>query len=228
MPARSDDDLELLKLEHKRLTSERDRIRDARAHFARQLGPLPAFAGISVALVAAFSEQTAHEELLWIALGVFALMVVGSIAYSRMPPYREIRDKCERRVIIRADTMPENSGAERQGYWYSFEIAVERAVYGETRKRERFWKSLRSFRKWTGWWLPLRKPDEDLQMQLDRERFGLFLAQTLFLVVVALLLIASLTAPKPAPCPEPKCQQGGDGPNAHVAPRLDQSHPRGT
>ena len=74
------------KLAYEQLRDERNRLRDARQFFARQLGPLPAFAGISLAAVGAFSDEIKDPAWLGVAVGLFALMVLTSIAYSPVCP----------------------------------------------------------------------------------------------------------------------------------------------
>jgi hypothetical protein len=165
------DDVTARRLTYERLAAERNRMRDARSFFARQLGPLPAFAGISVALVGAFSEDIGCEAWLWVALAIFALMIVVSILYSGMPPYRELRAN-------RVDGGTEGVGTQNPADWYDAEIALEKAIYASESARPWFWQ------------LPLRRPQGDLQEQLDKERVGYFLAQVLFLLVIASLLLA--------------------------------------
>jgi hypothetical protein len=75
----STDEPAALELAHKQVTGERDRLRDARAFFARQLGPLPAFAGISAAVVAAFSDKIDHNWCLYVAL--LGMVVVLSACF---------------------------------------------------------------------------------------------------------------------------------------------------
>ena len=62
--------------------------------------------------------------------------------------------------------------------WYQAECELERSVYGSGRDRARPWL-----------W-PRRNLSGDLQEQLDKERFGVFLVQGLFLLVIACLVLA--------------------------------------
>jgi hypothetical protein len=172
-PPSTDDDVAALRLTYERRLTERDRIRAARAFFARQLGPVPVFAGLSVGLVGAFSEKIRDEAWLWIALGVFALMSAVSILYSRMPAYRELRA-----YRVRTQHMTEGREEMAVSAWYEAESELERSVYGSGGDRARPWL-----------W-PRRNLGGDLQEQLDKERFGVFLVQGLFLLVIACLVLA--------------------------------------
>jgi hypothetical protein len=164
----SDVPAEVLELEYARAVGERDRIRSARAFFARQLGPLPAFAGISVALVGAFSEKVDKEGWVWVALAAFVAMTVVSMLYSRMPAYRQLR--------AHADPVPAPQDTEA---WYRAELDREWMLYGEPRAGNELLP-------------PRRKLTDDLQTALDRERTGVFVAQLLFLIVIASLVLARL------------------------------------
>lgn len=180
----------VLQLVYQQAIQERDRLRGARAFFARQLGPLPAFAGISAAAVAAFSDKIQHRLWMWIAVGGLGLLVVVSMFYSGMPSYRHLRAKKEKgwRKDLECHFQDAARSAKDAGLlvedmltptdWYIAQIKLERALYGPPSKRNR-------------WRLPSRNLDgADLQDQLDRERTGLFVAQFLFLVVIVFLLVA--------------------------------------
>ena len=165
------EDATVLRLAYEQLRDERNRLRGARQFFARQLGPLPAFAGISLAAVGAFSNEIKDEAWLWVAVGLFALMVLTSIAYSRMPAYRELRAE-------RLRTMSEGSQADAPAGWYRAEHQLEASIYASGCRRSLFWR------------LPYRNLDSDMQEQMDKERFGVFVVQILFLLVVACLVLA--------------------------------------
>jgi hypothetical protein len=168
----TDDELAVRKLTYEQAAGERDRIRSARAFFARQLGPLPAFAGISVALVGALSEKFDEGWQFWAALACLVGMLAVSFGYSRMPPYRELRADRVRKAT------KEGRDALTPAAWYGYEIELERRIYGTGDERTRLW------------WLPLRKVEGSLAEQLDKERIGLFVAQGLFLAAIVLLLFA--------------------------------------
>jgi hypothetical protein len=165
------------RLTYERIVAERDRIRAARAFFARQLGPLPAVAGVSVALVGAFSEEISHKWLLLVALVLFALMVLVSVLYSRMPAYRDLRAH-----RVRNETMEEGVPGMQPAAWYDAEIKLEHSIYSS---RVDGTNSGRLPRR-----LPRRNLTGDLQAQLDKERLGVFVVQGLFLCVIACLVLA--------------------------------------
>jgi hypothetical protein len=187
-----DNELATLKLVYEQTIQERDRLRGARSFFARQLGPLPTFAGISVGLVGAFSDRIHHGPWLWIALGLLGLLVVVSLLYSGMPAYRQLRANKETmwREDLKQRCSREASRAESSGLrvedmlssreWYISQIQLERDLYGALGKKNRLM-------------LPSWNLDNtDLQDQLDRERTGVFVAQALFLVVVGCLFATGL------------------------------------
>jgi hypothetical protein len=175
-----DDPVAVLRLRYDQAVQERDRIRAARAFFARQLGPLPTFAGVSVSLVAAFSEKIQHREWLWVALGGFVVMAVVSMLYSRMPAYRQIRaSRVPKRPEEDARGVAQLANFDTPRAWYEAELALECQLYGPPRKNNE-------------WGLPWRRPQDDLQCQLDRERTGVFVTQSLFIVVIVALVLAHL------------------------------------
>jgi hypothetical protein len=185
------DELGALTLSYDDVRRERERLRDARAGLTRQLGPLPVSAGIAVSLVAAFSEDGVRGPL-WIAFALFLLLILVSILYSSMRPYRQLRAAKEEgwRAGLR-DRYPDVARtAQDQGLqvedllserdWYAAMLRLEREVYGDPRLENR-----------PG--LPTREL-QDLQDGLDRERTGLFLVQLLFGLVIASLLLSRLLA----------------------------------
>jgi hypothetical protein len=174
-----EDEFAVLKLDYDRVVKERDRLRGARAFFARQLGPLPTFAGVSVSLVAAFSDKVTRDEWLVVALCAFGAMAVVSMLYSRMPAYRHLRahrEGCEDEAGAAA-SLPSYATPRE---WYEKELALERGICGRPHARNRMLLA------------PRWDPGEDLQGQLDRERAGVFVTQSLFLVMVVALVLAHL------------------------------------
>jgi hypothetical protein len=190
--SRGNDDPTALRLAYEQAVKERDRIRDARGFFARQLGPLPAFAGISAALVGAFSNRIERPVWLWLALVVLLLLILVSVFYSWLPAYRHLRaeneDEWRRRLEerFRPQAPPEGSKELKAEdmldpeQWYIAQIELERTLYGPQRTENRLMPP--------SWKLE----GANLQDQLDRERTGLFAAQLLFLVVIGFLLAARL------------------------------------
>jgi Na+/melibiose symporter-like transporter len=173
---RQDDDLTTRKLTYERMVAERERIRGARAFFARQLGPLPAAAGVSLALVGAFSEKNKHQGWVIAALALFALMVLVSILYSRMPAYRDLRD-----YRVRKQGMEEGDGDMQPAAWYDVESKLECSIYSSQPDKVNFS------------WLPWRNLPGNLQQQLDKERQGVFIVQALFLLLIVCLVFARIT-----------------------------------
>jgi hypothetical protein len=190
--APGDDEVAALKLAYEQAIQERDRLRGARAFFARQLGPLPAFAGVSAALVGAFSGKALDRLWMWIALGVLGLLILVSLLYSGMPAYRHLRahEEAKWRKRLERDFEGAACRAESAGLrvedmlnpkqWYIAQIQLERTLYGPPGKKNRLL-------------LPSWNLDRaDLQDQLDRERTGVFVGQVVFLVVIGCLLAARL------------------------------------
>ena len=169
---------------------ESKRLRDARAALTKQLGPLPISAGISISLVAAFSDEAA-ELGLWLAFGLLLVLIVVSIAYSDMRPYRQLRAAKEvewreklaarhREAAVRAEEdglQIEDLLPERE--WYAAMIQLERQIYGDLDRTD------------NRHGLPTRDL-QDLQDGFDRERTGLFAVQLLFGLVIASLLLSRL------------------------------------
>ena len=183
-------DIETLKAVFDEARRERDRLRAARAWASRQLGPLPAAAGLSTGIVAAVSGHVVHGWLYGALAGLLVMVIVG-ILYSSMQSYRQIRaaktdgwrrrlaearpdlaEAAERHRVTLEDLLPEKE-------WYAEMITRERELYGPERERNRYG-------------LPRRRP-EDLQDAFDRERTGLFTVQILFVVVIACLVLSRLT-----------------------------------
>ncbi|HEX3433736.1 MAG TPA: hypothetical protein VHT25_06700 [Solirubrobacteraceae bacterium] len=92
-------DLATLRAAYEEIAAENKRLRDARASVTRQLGPLPISAAVIAGLVSVFpgnsSQSGWHLALIVLALALFALMVVISIAFSGLAPYRELRAAVE-------------------------------------------------------------------------------------------------------------------------------------
>ncbi|TMK98917.1 MAG: hypothetical protein E6G34_05265 [Actinobacteria bacterium] len=185
-----EDECATLRLVYEGLCSERNRLRDARSSFSRQLGPLPVVAGISTGTIAVFARHVHTSWLLWVALGLLAVLVVVSILYSSVPAYRQIRARKEtgwrERLVSRHGACLAAEAAERglqiedllaPADWYRAMIELEREIYGR-RARERSPLFVRP-----------RRGAENLQDALDSERAGLYAVQFLFgLVIVALAL----------------------------------------
>jgi len=173
------------------LRRENLRLRDARASVTRQLGPLPISAAAIAGLLAAFPGHASlggvQTALVVLAGLAFAAMIIVGMIFSKLRPYRELRNKIERnwpydaiesasptRVVdqVRAHsahggTRPSSpvtgAPASARVRWYSAMIRVERDVR------------------------------EGLERGFDSEWRALFAVRALFGLVVVLLITARLS-----------------------------------
>jgi hypothetical protein len=192
MAEERDHEVAALRRSYEELRRESVRLRDARAAVTRQLGPLPISAGISISLVAAFSEDAAAGPL-WVAFGLLFLLIGLSIAYSNMRPYRQLRavreqswrkqlaarhpeaaQRAKKSGLLVEDLLPERD-------WYAAMIELERQIYGDLDRTDNRHA-------------PPTHDLQDLQDGFDRERTGLFAVQLLFGLVIACLLLSRLLA----------------------------------
>lgn len=196
----ADDQRKTLEAAYNEACAERDRLREARSAFSRQLGPLPVAAGLSTGTIVVFAGHGRATGFLWAALGLLVAMVVVSILYSSIPAYRQIRaardDEAPGRPgeggwaprpsgcgvkassLELCDELPRDNDSQLE--WYRKMLALERRIYGEGSKRPRLG-------------LPTFKPT-DLQDAFDRERTGLYAVQVLFVLVIVMLALAELTS----------------------------------
>jgi hypothetical protein len=197
--AEKKDEGEALRLEYEYIRNENVRLRDGRASLTRQLGPLPISAAVVAGLVTGFTETVNENAFLWLALSVFGVLVIVSILYSGMKPYRALRRETEKTgggEFVRSETCP--------AQWYKAAIALEKAIYGvpyekDTRDGEderdephERARGLHSHLQKLRSHLPKRHV-RSLQEGYDRERSGLFIVQGLFGVVVILLIVSRIT-----------------------------------
>jgi hypothetical protein len=194
-PSADDALVTTLKAAYEETRRESERLRDARASVTRQLGPLPISAGVVAGLVTGFAPSgqrvTDHVWILYVAGGLFALLVVLSIAYSNLKPYRQLRDEklnawCPKNVdglespsgmIDRLTKRPQRMATQQASAdWYRAMIRLEQEIYGQPRAK----------------WSQNRFPGRIVSLQegFERERSGLILVQGLFAVVVVLLILA--------------------------------------
>jgi hypothetical protein len=174
-------ELEMLKAAYERVCKERDRLREARGFFARPLGPAPATAGISTALVAAFASGVHTVWIVFAAITVTLMIVVG-IWYDSKPAYRHLYRKALDDGQDAGDAATEATpwdartpGSETE--WYRIMIAREVDLRGRPEPTNR-----------------LRAPWEEvdtLQDGLDSERTGLRAVQLLWLGALIFLLLAA-------------------------------------
>jgi len=186
--ANHDQQLATLRLTYERLCHERDRLRDARGHFARGLGPAPASAGIATVLVSALSDGRKPGLLLLAVAALIGMIVVGlwydgKLAYRHLYALKikELRGQIRREHPSLAETaqLEERTRVEDllpPDDWYRAMIRLERQIYGDERTQN----------QWRVPWQPVR----DLQDGLDSERTGLRFVQALWVVVVAALVLS--------------------------------------
>jgi hypothetical protein len=178
--------LQVLQETYRRVCAERDRLRDARAFFARPLGPAPASAGISTALVTTLASNL-DTGFVWAAVGTLVLLVLVGIAYDGKPSYRHLyarelagvrstRGRAARRVQAAVSAKPPADEKLAPAAWYRLMIERERAVLGEPAFDNRY--------HWP--WFQVRT----MQEAVDVERTGLRAVQALWLGVIVLLVLA--------------------------------------
>jgi hypothetical protein len=161
--------VDALRLEYEYVRGENLRLRDGRGKLTRQLGPLPISAAIVAGLVTGLAGEVDGDAYLVSALILFGALVVISILYSSMKPYRALRREAEK---PRSTESPEE--------WYREAIALENVIYGKPAG-----KGVRAY-------LPRFKVDS-LQEGYDRERTGVFIVQLLFAAVIVLLIVSRVT-----------------------------------
>jgi hypothetical protein len=179
-----------LRLAYDDIIRERDRLRDARASVTQRLGPLPASAGIAIALVGSLAEKVSEAALI-VAVGLLFVVVCVSITYSLLSPYRALRAKyeeefTERRIASSAAEAAKNEKTHELGFderaqardWLEHMIELERRIYGPLDAGRR------SFR------LPFRIAT--LQDGFDAERTGLYAVQVLFVAIIGALVAGIL------------------------------------
>jgi hypothetical protein len=117
-------DLETLRLVYADLVAERDRLRDARRDVTARLGPIPASAGIIIALFAALGPELEHGAtalLFGMALIPFVIVMAISARALRRPSYRElVSDLQAARPAADCDSEEE---------WLTMMITFEREMY---------------------------------------------------------------------------------------------------
>jgi hypothetical protein len=187
-PANHDQQLATLRLTYERLCDERDRLRDARGHFARGLGPAPVSAGIATVLVSALSDGR-NPGLLWLAVAALIALIVVGLWYDGKPSYRHLYalniEELRGRIRTEHPRLTERARLGKQTRvedllapddWYRAMIGLERDIYGDERTQN----------EWRAPWQPV----QDLQDGLDHERTGLRFVQALWVAVVAALVLS--------------------------------------
>jgi hypothetical protein len=177
----ADQQLETLRVSYERVCHERDRLRDARAYFSRPLGPAPASAGISTALVTALGSNLDPAFVALALASLVALVGIG-IWYDGKSPYRQLYAK----RVTREAGNPVDAVARKEpidpdtvllpALWYARMIERDSALIGESTGK--------NVRRWP--WDPV----DSLQDGLDSERTGLRLVQGLWSLVILFLVLA--------------------------------------
>jgi hypothetical protein len=155
---------------------ERDRVRDARASFTALLGPLPGSAGVVTGIIASAAGRVDWQYVA--ATGfVLALIVIVSVRFMGLKPYRELRGAEQaafdpgwdrRSVAFRA-------GEVDPVVWLTAKIRLESEIYGDPGDRR--------YR----WW-PSPRPTT-LTQGLNSERAAANIVQGLVVVIFVLLII---------------------------------------
>jgi hypothetical protein len=168
--------LDTLKLTYDRVREESKRLRDARAGFARGLGPAPASAGIATAVTAALGEHH-HRGWLYAALVLLALMTVVGMLYVRKAAYRQLY---ARRVQQDPGLAPRQLAELSPEQWYERMIELELSLYGDELEPGNRWLS------------PFARTD-DLQAGADAERTGALAVQALWVGVMICLVVSQVS-----------------------------------
>lgn len=182
-----EEDIASLQLAFDDVVRERDRLRSARASVTRQLGPLPASAGIAISVVGALASNRVDKGWLIVALVLLALIVATGIVFSVLAPYRRLRAQHEHDLARKAAGSQAAEPAEYQlGFdehvsnkrWLEHMVELERRIYGPLRTSQRSVRGPFKIRT--------------LQEGFDAERTGLYFVQLLFVVLIAALVIGLL------------------------------------
>jgi hypothetical protein len=177
--------LEVLKRVHEDIVTERDRLRDARATFTSRLGPLPASAAIAIGLVGSTARDVAWCWIL--AAGVFfvALVMISGL-YSGLTPYRVLRARKLLPEENESETTPISFRAEADDLapWLNEKVELEERICGDLRRDQRL--SLR------------RRNIENLQVALDAERTASYIVQTLFVLIIGVLIAGIVDTRRPS------------------------------
>lgn len=191
-PRDSSTPTETLKLLYEEVIRESERLRSARGAFSRQLGPLPIAGALVLGVFTAFAKHP-HRTLAWVAVGLFGLSVLVSMAASGIAPYRRLRA----REIVGKDEWkrPDLQGAMDGGdvtaeavlteqEWLCERIRLERKLYGAPEPGTPLKLLLRP------WELVLPRRWTTLQKAFEVERYAVLFVQLLFLAEIVLLFAA--------------------------------------
>jgi hypothetical protein len=183
----TDPELEVLKLRYEDVVRECDRLRSARASVTTRLGPLPASAAIVIGLVGTVGNDVGEGYLI-AAVALFGLIVLLSMLFSSLAPYRlirgrriaanRVRDKCENddELPFVGNTVGE---ARDPAIWLYEMLELEDEIYGRLRTSQ---PRL----------LPRKWKDLDLQDAFDIERYALNVVQLMFAAIIIVLVVGIL------------------------------------
>jgi len=171
-------DSDVLEKAYADLVSERDRLRGARAGFTARLGPLPASAAIVIGLTGSAADKVDAWWLVEAAV-LLAVLILISIAYSGLPPYRLLRAAHQRELDpwgddSRADRLAFGVHAPDAGAWLKHKIELEERIVGRLREDQAF---------------SLKRDVDNLQDALDVERWASVVVQILFAETVFVLVL---------------------------------------
>jgi hypothetical protein len=197
-PPLSEERATVLRAAYEDVLRENLRLRDARASITRQLGPLPISAAVVAGLVAGLPGKAlngnAQIVLLSISAALFLAMVLISSLAIRRHPYRTLRIERERErsespsSIVRSvmeERASTGGGSVHKGQvdWYRAAIKLELEVrYGPGKTEPPHRTNARNGQA---------RP-ASLEGGFESERNALLTVQTLFFLVVLLLLLARL------------------------------------
>ena len=170
----ADDRLELAKLRYQDVLDERDRLRGARAAVTSQLGPLPASAAIVIGLAGTVADKVEEWALIG-AGGLFAALVIVSMLFSSLRPYRVMRAKWRGSATTLGFAAVAGEDAVA---WIERKIKMEEELYGSPRSNQPR--------------LSLSFSPPNLQAAFDVERTVLNIVQLLFVLIIGVLLAGIL------------------------------------
>lgn len=168
--------VEVLKLVLADVEKERDRLRNARASWTARLGPLPASAAVVTGIVAAAEGKLDPGWAALAGLVFFGLLVV-SVRFSGLKPYRELRHDFQGEFDPKWSD--KQIGFRREATnlkkWLEMKIELEERICGAPGERR-----------------SRRRPTIDIESlahALNVERAAANIVQVLFLVIFVVLVL---------------------------------------
>jgi hypothetical protein len=176
MTDESNNRVEVLRFVLADIERERDRLRDARGSFTARLGPLPGSAGVVTGIIASAAGRVDWQFVA--ATGfLLALIVMVSITFMGLKPYRELRSEEQRSFDPGWDgeSVAFRHGEGNPVAWLTEKIRLESKVYGDPGDpRYRWWPTL--------------KPDT-LAQGMNCERAAANIVQGLVVVIFVVLIV---------------------------------------